>query len=270
MTRPSLSVAIITFNEEKNIRDCIESVNELADEIVVIDSFSTDKTEAICKEYPKVIFSQHAFDGHINQKNRALDACNSEWILSIDADERVTQELRQSIQDFLSQIPTDVIAVKFPRLTFHMNKYIRHGGWYPNARYRLVKKGSARWGGENPHDVLIINGNGSQICGDLIHYSFIDFSDQINTNNKFSTIMAYTRFAKGKKFHLYRLFLKPLSKFIETYFLKRGILDGLQGFIISVSAAYSSFTIEAKLFELDKLNLKRPSNLPATYREQQD
>ena len=191
--RPTLSIAIITFNEERNIKDCIDSVIDIADEVVVLDSFSNDKTEAICREYPSVKFAQHAFDGHINQKNRALDMCAGEWILCLDADERVTDKLKKSIIEFF-KTNQDAIAVKFPRLTFHMGKYIRHGGWYPNARYRLIKKGCARWGGENPHDVLLINGIGVKLKGDLIHYSFVDLSDQINTINKFSTIMAYTRY----------------------------------------------------------------------------
>lgn len=265
--RPSLSVAIITFNEEKNIKDCLDSVNGIADEIVVYDSFSGDGTEEICRSFDKVKFVQHAFDGHVNQKNRALQACSSEWILSIDADERVTPELQQSIIDFLQTNPT-AIAAKFPRLTYHMQDYIRHGGWYPNARYRLVKKGYAKWGGENPHDVIEINGDGVMLTGDLIHYSFVDLGDQVNTINKFSTIKAFTRFEKGQRFSLLRMFFKPFSKFIEIYFLKRGMLDGIRGLIIAVSSAYSAFLVEAKIFELDKAGVERLSNLPKTYKNQ--
>jgi len=262
-----LSVAIITYNEEKNIKDCIESVLEIADEIIVLDSFSSDATEQICSGYEKVKFSQHAFDGHINQKNRALDVCANDWILSIDADERVTTELAKSIRDFLESDP-QVVAAKFPRLTQHMKAFIRHGGWYPNARYRLVKKGYAKWGGENPHDKIIIEGDGAMLTGDLIHYSFKDLSHQVDTINKFSTIKAFTRYEKGKKFHLWRLFLKPLSKFIELYLIKKGFMDGLRGFIIAVSSTYAAFLAEAKLYEMDRLELDRISNLPGTYKKQ--
>ncbi len=262
---PPLSVAIITFNEENNIRDCLESVAGFADEIIVLDSFSSDNTEKICKEFDNVKFTQHAFDGHITQKNRALDLCSHEWILSIDADERVTPELSESIKEFLASDPK-AVGAKFPRLTYHMKKYIRHGGWYPNARYRLIKKGCAKWGGENPHDTIFLDGKGVSIRGDLIHYSFEDLSDQVETNNKFSSIKAFTRKEKGKKFILWRLFLKPVGKFIETYMIKRGALDGMQGFIISISAAYSTFLEEAKLYELDRLKTERISNLPKSYK----
>ncbi len=265
--RPSLSVAIITFNEEKNIRDCIDSVVDIADEIIVYDSFSTDATEEICKSYAKLTFIQHAFDGHINQKNRALEACQSDWVLSIDADERVSPELRASIMEFLASNPK-AIAAKFPRLTFHMQDYIRYSGWYPNARYRLVKKAHAKWGGENPHDVLEINGKGVKLKGDLIHYSFVDLSDAINTVNKFSTIKAFTRYEKGKRFSLLRMFFKPLSKFLEIYLIKRGMLDGVRGLVIAMQSAFSAFLVEAKIFELDKTKVERLSNLPKTYKNQ--
>ncbi len=260
-----LSVAIITYNEKNNIRDCLESVIELAEEIIVLDSFSTDATEEICKEFDSVKFRQHAFDGHIAQKNRALNLCSHEWILSIDADERVTHELSDSIKEFLASKP-QAVGAKFPRLTYHMKKYIRHGGWYPNARYRLIKKGYATWGGENPHDTIFLDGKGVYLRGDLIHYSFADLSDQVDTNNKFSSIKAFTRKKKGKKFIFWRLFLKPIGKFVETYIIKRGALDGMQGFIISVSAAYSTFLEEAKLYELDRLKTEHISNLPKSYK----
>jgi len=265
--KPTLSIAIITFNEEKNIRECIDSVIDIADEIVIYDSFSSDKTEEICISYDKVEFVKHPFDGHVNQKNRALEACSSDWILSIDADERVTPELRESILKFLSSNP-GAIAAKFPRLTYHMRDYIRHSGWYPNARYRLVKKAYAKWGGENPHDVIEIDGKGVLLTGDLIHYSFVDLSDQVNTINKFSSIKAFTRFEKGKRFSLLRMFFKPVSKFVELYLIKRGLLDGMRGFIIAVSSAYSAFLVEAKIYELDKTGLEKLGNLPVSYKKQ--
>ncbi len=260
--RPSLAAAIITFNEEKNIRECLESVN-FVDEIVVLDSFSSDATESICQEFPKVRFSQHPFDGHIEQKNRAIERCTSEWVLCLDADERVSAELEESIEAFLGTHPAEHGA-KFPRLTYHLGRYIRHGGWYPNARYRLVRKGHAHWGGENPHDYLILDGPGARLKGDLIHLSFVDLADQVKTINFFSSIVALTRYNKGKNFVFFRLLWKPLSKFLELYLLKRGVLDGLPGFIIAVSSSYSTFLKEAKLFELSQLNNEKPSNLSAS------
>jgi glycosyltransferase involved in cell wall biosynthesis len=267
-SKPTLSVAIITYNEENRIQACLDSVHDLADEIIVLDSFSKDATESICRRYAKVLFSQHPFDGHIEQKNRALEKCSCEWILSLDADERVTPELGRSIQAFLATNPEDVAGAKFPRLAYHMHKHIRHGGWYPNARYRLVRKNKAFWGGENPHDRLILAGKGTRIKGDLIHLTNLDLSDQVTTINNFSSIVALMRYNKGKRYHLWRLLLKPVSKFLECYLLKFGFLDGTQGFIIAVSSSYSSFLKEAKHFEMDVLGSGKPSNLSNHYRKE--
>jgi glycosyltransferase involved in cell wall biosynthesis len=266
--KPSLSAAIITYNEEANIQDCLDSVTEFVDEIIVLDSFSTDATEDICRKNPKVQFSQHPFDGHIEQKNRALEQCTSEWILCLDADERVSPELRRSIEGFLGGNP-DVAGVGFPRLTYHMHRYIRHGGWYPSARYRLIRKGMAFWGGENPHDKLILKGNGAKITGDLIHLTAKDLSHQVVTINTYSSIVALTRYNKGKRYHLWRLLLKPVSKFVEMYVVKRGFLDGTQGLVIAVSSSYSSFLKEAKQYELSVLGSEKPSNLSHLYDKEQ-
>lgn len=263
-SKPTLSAAIITYNEQANIQACLDSVSDFVDEIIVLDSFSTDATEAICRSNPKVLFSQHPFDGHIEQKNRALEKCSSDWILCLDADERVTPVLRNAITTFLEGAPT-LAGVKFPRLTYHLRRYIRHGGWYPNARYRLVRRGMAYWGGENPHDKLILKGKGGRLKGDLIHFTARDLSHQVDTINKFSSIVALTRYNKGRRYHLWRLLLKPVSKFLEMYLLKRGFLDGTQGFIIAVSSAYSSFLKEAKQYELGVLGSDKPSNLSSMY-----
>ena len=259
-TNPTLSAAIITYNEEENIQDCLDSLTDFVDEIIVLDSFSTDLTEQICRSNSKVRFNQHPFDGHIEQKNRALELCTTDWVLCLDADERVSSELSCSIKEFLSQ-SHDVAGAKFPRLTYHLKRYIRHSGWYPNARYRLVRRGMASWGGENPHDKLILKGKGARIKGDLIHFTARDLSDQVNTINKFSSIVAMTRYAKGRRYHLWRLLAKPVSTFVEMYLFKRGFLDGMQGFIIAVSSSFSSFLKEAKLYELSVLGSDKPSNL---------
>jgi glycosyltransferase involved in cell wall biosynthesis len=265
--KTTLSAAIITYNEEANIQACLDSVTDFVDEIIVLDSYSTDATETICRRNPKVRFSQHPFDGHIQQKNRALERCASDWILCLDADERVTPELRHAITAFLESAPQQA-GVKFPRLTYHLHRYIRHGGWYPNARYRLVRKGMAYWGGENPHDKLILKGKGGRIQGDLIHFTARDLSHQVDTINKFSSIVALTRYNKGRRYRLWRLLIKPVSKFLEIYLLKQGFLDGTQGLIIAVSSAFSSFLKEAKQYELGVLGTGKPSNLSAMYSKQ--
>ncbi|HHP7235817.1 MAG TPA: glycosyltransferase family 2 protein [Desulfobacterales bacterium] len=264
--RPSLAATIMTFNEEENIQACLDSVSSWVDEIIVLDSFSTDATEEICRRNPKVKFSQHGFDGFAQQANRAMEMCTADWILAIDADERVTPQLRDSILEFLKD-PADTIAAKFPRLTYHMHRHIRHGGWYPNARYRLFKNGSAHWGGKNPHHHLIISGKGASLKGDLLHYSVKDLSDQINTVNRFSSIAALERYNEGKKFRLVRMLWKPPVKFVELYFWKSGWRDGMQGFVIAVSSSFSTLLKEAKLYELDVLKSDKPSNLSDLYQK---
>lgn len=273
MSEILLSAAIITFNEERRLRDCIASVHDLCDEVLVLDSFSTDKTEEIAKSFPRVKFSAHAFDGHVQQKNRAIDMTRGKWVLCLDADERVTPELAESIRLFVKENP-DAKGARVKRLTLHMGRAIRWGGWY-SARYRLIRRGQGRWGGENPHDQIFLEGEpawktnvGRALDGDLLHLSFVDLSDQINTINKFSSIVAFTRAGKGKKFSLLKLIYKPYWKFVECYFVKLGFLDGVPGFVIAVSSAFSTFLKWAKLYEIQRVGVERPSNLRSDYKVQ--
>ncbi|EMY77681.1 glycosyltransferase, group 2 family protein [Leptospira weilii serovar Ranarum str. ICFT] len=265
-TGKKLSVAIITYNEERNIGACIESCLDVADEIVVLDSISTDKTEKISKSFPSVKFYKQRFKGHIEQKNDAIALCKHEWIFSLDADERISPELKNAILTF-KQEPEDesLSGLQVSRLTFHMGRFIRYSGWYPQYRYRIFKKGKAVWVGENPHDYISIQGKGNKIHGDILHYSFRDLSQQVNTINQFSSIVALTRQKKGKKFSFLRTIYKPFSKFMETYFFKFGFLDGFPGWVIAVSSAYSTFLKDAKQYELENGMMERPSNVKEDY-----
>lgn len=260
-----LSVAIITFNEEKNIAACIQSVEEIADEIIILDSFSQDDTIKIAKSHKKVKVFQREFPGHIEQKNRAIELCQGEWILSLDADERLSENLQKEIKQMMP-FPGNINGYKIRRLTYHMGKFIRHSGWYPGLRYRLFLKNRAKWTGENPHDYIELEGKGGSLQGDMIHYSFVDLSAQIDTINKFSSIVSYTRyFAKKQKFSLIRIIFKPVSKFIEIYLIKKGFLDGFPGFVIAASSAFSTFLKYAKIYEYQKKLIERPSNLRKDY-----
>jgi glycosyltransferase involved in cell wall biosynthesis len=260
-----LSVAIITFNEERNLADCLRSCEAIADEIVVLDSFSKDRTEEIARSFPKVRFAQHAFDGHVQQKNRALALCRNEWVLSLDADERVSPELRAEIA---AVEPDGAAGFRFPRLTYAMGRPIRHGGWYPQAKVRLFRRSQARWVGENPHDYITVDGPAPRLRGDLVHYSFRDLSDLVDTANRFSSIVAFGRHARGRRFGLLRALGKPIAKFIEIYLLKRGFLDGFPGFAVAVSSSFSAFLNVAKLYELERGLVERPSNVRPDYRPQ--
>ncbi|MFH0976942.1 MAG: glycosyltransferase family 2 protein [Spirochaetota bacterium] len=241
-----ISVSIICFNEEKKIRRCLESV-KWADEILILDSFSTDKTLDICREYTDKIH-QHEFDGHIQQKNRAISLCKYDWVFCIDADEVVSEELKESIKN-LNTWASESMGFSFPRKVFYLGKWIKHGGWYPDYKVRYFHKKFGKWGGINPHDKVILIGTSMKLRGDLLHYPYDSIKAHLDQVNKFTDIMAVEYAKIGEKPSLINFTLRPLFKFIKMYFLKRGFLDGKRGFIIAVIASFYVFMKFAKLFE---------------------
>jgi glycosyltransferase involved in cell wall biosynthesis len=242
----SISVSIICFNEEKKIRRCLESI-KWADEIVVLDSYSTDNTLEICREFTKKIH-QHKFDGHIQQKNRAIDLCSNDWVFCIDSDEVVSEELRESILGIDIQ-KTEYKGYAVPRMVYYLGKWIKHGGWYPDHKIRFFNRKSGRWGGINPHDTVIVKGKTSRLKGDLLHYSYENVRAHLDQVNKFTDIMAIEYGKIGEKPSIINLTLRPFVKFFKMYFLKLGFLDGKIGFIIAVIASFYVFMKFVKLFE---------------------
>lgn len=243
-----ISAAIICFNEEDKILRCLESLEGIADEIVVVDSFSTDKTPEICKEFG-VRFIQHPFEGHIQQKNYALDQCRYDYVLSLDADEALGPQLRDSLLNIKKNLRS--AGYRFNRLTDYNGFWVRHCGWYPDTKLRLVKKDLARWEGLNPHDILKIKeGNEEFLNGDLLHYSYDSISDHINQTNKFTTIAASAAYETGVRSSLLKIVTRPILKFLKDYFLKCGFLDGRHGLIICTINSLSSFLKYSKLYEL--------------------
>jgi len=243
-----LSVTIITLNEEQNIRDALESV-KWADEIVVVDSGSTDKTVEICKEYTDKVF-YNPWPGYMAQKNLAIDKASHTWILSIDADERVTPELVSEIKEVLKELKADAYYV--PRHVFYLGRWINHSGWYPDRKIRLFRSDKGRWGGIDPHDTVIVNGEVNCLKGDLIHYSFRDIAHHINTMNSFTTIASKEYVKLGKRFRFRDILFRPFFMFLKSYVLKQGFRDGLPGIIIAVTAGYHVFMKYAKLWELSR------------------
>ena len=247
-----ISAVIITFNEEKNIARCLASVRDVADEIVVVDSYSTDKTKEICHRI-NVKFLQHPFEGHIEQKNYAVCCATYRHILSLDADEVLSEKLKQSILAVKQGWRFD--GYSFNRLTNYCGKWIRHSGWYPDTKLRLWDRKKGRWGGVNPHDRVMMDEQ-SRLChiaGDLLHYSYHTIKDHIDQINSFSEIAARAAYAKGGKAHfLLDIVLNPLLTFFKKYFLKLGILDGYPGFMIAIHTAYGKFLKYVKLRELNK------------------
>ncbi len=246
-----LSAVIISLNEERNIGRCLESLSGVADEIVVVDSGSTDRTQEICKSYG-VRFITNPFEGYIQQKNFALENCTNEHILSVDADESLSEDLKKSIVLLKSDWVKD--GYQFNRLTNYCGKWIRHCGWYPDSKLRLFKKDAGKWGGSNPHDKFILNdGNISGfVKGDLLHYSYYTISDHIRQVNRFSEIEALTAYKEGRRCSLLHLIVKPKLKFIRDFIFRLGFLDGYYGLIICRISSYALFIRYAKLYELQK------------------
>lgn len=244
----SISLVIITHNEEKNIGRCLESVKGIVDEIIVVDSFSNDNTENICNDFG-VNFINRKWEGYSNSKNHGNSLAKGKYILSLDADEVLSSELR----DFIIKEKTDFKfdGYIFNRKTNYCGKWINHCGWYPDPKLRLWKNESIMWEGDVHENLILPNGfNTSSIKRDILHYSISTISDHINQINKFSDIYAQSAFNRGKKTNLFMMFFKPIERFLITYFFKLGFLDGLYGFVISQLTAHSIFLRHIKLYQL--------------------
>lgn len=244
-------MVIITFNEELNIERCINSVKEITDDIVVIDSFSTDRTRDIAGlEGARVVL--HEFIGHIEQKNWAVTQAKYPFILSLDADEALSNELKKSILEVKKNKTADGYTIN--RRTNYCGKWVKHCGWYPDKKLRLWNSAKGRWKGINPHDRYEME-KGSIIVhlkGDILHYSYYTLSDHINQMNKFSEISAQEYYKLGRKSNIMKILFSPLIKFMKDYILNLGILDGYTGFVISRVSAHASFLKYMKLLQLYK------------------
>ncbi len=256
-----LSVVIITFNEEKNIARCLNSVKDIADEIIILDSLSTDKTKEICSKY-NVKFYEQKFLGHIEQKNKAMMLASNDYVLSLDADEALNDELKKSINTLKHSTSELADGYTFNRMTNYLGKWIKHSGWYPDKKLRLWNRNKGKWGGINPHDKVIMQ-DGCKIehlKGDLLHYSYYSINQHIAQFNLFTDIGAKEAYKKGKKANLFIAIYKSVWKFIRDYFFKLGILDGYYGFIICALSSQATFAKYIKLRELIKDNGKPKQN----------
>lgn len=244
----SISVCIISYNEESNIKDCLESVR-WADEIIVVDSGSTDRTREIAESIgAKVV--HHKWEGYVNQKNFALSLATKDWVFCLDSDERCTPQLADEIRQAIQNNSVDGFQMK--RHTYYLHKWINHCGWYPDYKLRLAKRSKCRWDGVDPHDKLTVDGVTSKLDGEIHHYTYKNFSHQIRVINTFSDIVRDEWIKKEKKLNIFLMFLHPPLKFIEVYFYKLGFLDGLAGFIISIASAFYVFSKHVKLWESKK------------------
>jgi glycosyltransferase involved in cell wall biosynthesis len=246
-----LSVVIITLNEEKNLARCLDSVQDIADEIVVIDSFSTDKTEEIVKAYGGKVFQQ-TFDGYVNQKNFANSKATYNHILSLDADEALSDELKESVKQAKLDFKADGYTLN--RLTNYAGKWVRHCGWYPDRKLRLFDRRKGKWEGLIIHEEFKLQAGASQkhLKGDLLHYSFNSVEDHKKQSEKFTTLGAKADFLKGKKAPFYKIWFGPFVKFVQSYFFRLGFLDGKTGLIICWLSAAATHTKYVKLKQLHR------------------
>lgn len=246
MLMPGISTTIITLNEEKNIEACIRSVAWTA-EVIVVDSGSTDRTVEIAKRLGARVV-HNPWPGYGQQKNFAQSQATQPWVLNIDADEIVPAELARQIRAAIDGQP-DLAGLRFPRKTFYLGRWIRHGGWYPNVLLRAARKDRARWTEPSVHEELKVDGPVAELTEPLDHHAFSSIQDQILTNLRFSKLGSRDLLERGQAPSPLRLILKPIGKFFETFIIKRGFLDGMAGFIISVNAAHSIFLKYAYLLE---------------------
>ncbi len=242
-----LSAVIITYNEERNIARCIESVKSFADEILVVDSNSTDNTVPIAESYNARIV-KHAFLGYAGQRILTDNAAANDWVLMLDADEAVSEQLAESIIKIKNG--PDAIAYKFARLNNYNGKWIKHGTWYPDRKIRLYDRTKGTWKGGNVHEYWQAHDAGANIPiikGDLLHNSFATIHDHVNKLNKYADIAAKDAVAKGRTASILNIWLSPKWSFITNYIIRLGFLDGYEGYVIAKLSAYSTFIKYSKI-----------------------
>lgn len=246
-----LSAIVITYNEEDKIGRCLDSLIGIADEIIVVDSLSTDRTVEISESKGASVICQ-SFLGYAGQKNLGIEHSNYDYILSIDADEVLTPELIDSIRNIKS--PPNNTAYEFDRLTNYCGKWIKHGGWYPDTKIRIWEKSKGKWVGEGVHETLQLDDNTNiiKLKGDLLHYSIDSISQHIDQIQKFTSLAAEDLHRKGKTTSVATILFNPWFKFVRDYIFRLGFLDGFYGFVVAFNSAFATYLKYLKLYSLNK------------------
>lgn len=248
-----ISASIIVFNEEENIVELCETVS-FCDEIVIVDSSSTDETVELARRYTDKIF-QREFQGYKDKHEFADSKTTGDWILWIDADERITPELRQSIENLKKHNEKDLPdGFQIARKTFYLRRWIKHSGWYPDYQMRLYRKEASYWDGVSPHETARVRGKIEKLDGEFLHYTKNSLSEHHRVTDNYTTLAAEYKFKQGEKVGAAGIFFNSIAAFIRTYILKQGFRDGVQGLIIAMFTAYSVFLKYAKVWE--KNNVK--------------
>jgi glycosyltransferase involved in cell wall biosynthesis len=248
--KAKVSATVICKNEAHNIEDCLKSVS-WCDEIVVVDSGSTDATVELAKKHtPKVMFNE--WKGYVAQKNFALGEATGDWVISLDADERCTPELHAEIVKELERADPSLAGFEVRRHVKYLGVWINHSGWYPDWKLRVVRRGKARWGGVDPHDKLLPDGPVKRIAADIHHFTYQDFAHHIRIINHFSDVVAHEYVKAGRKPSIFQAIFHPPWKFLEVYLFRLGFLDGFPGFVVAVGSAFYIFARYVKLWETGK------------------
>jgi glycosyltransferase involved in cell wall biosynthesis len=242
-----ISATIITFNEEHNIARAIKSLR-FADEIVVVDSESTDRTVEIARELTDRVFVR-PWPGYSAQKNFAAEQAANDWIFSIDADEEISEPLLREIERLKQGPDRGAAGFRMARLTFYLGRWIRHSGWYPDYKLRLYDRRRGRWEGEYVHEELVVEGSTEILNGDILHYTVRDAAEHHSRLQRYTSLAAQQDHARGKQASIALIIFSPAAAFIRSYLLKLGFLDGVQGLIIARFAAHYAFLKTLKLWE---------------------
>ena len=244
---PLLTIAVIAKDEADRIPRLLASAG-VADELIVVDSGSTDKTVEICRSYgARVIL--HDWMGYVDQKQFAMEMATGDWILNLDADEALSSKSREEIRTALTSAGAEIHGFSMPRLSRYLSRWIRHGGWYPDRKIRIVRRGCGRWIGDGLHERLEVSGQVGELKQPLLHYVYRDISDQVRTINRFSTVTANHRKFPASGLHVFWGLFHAAGKFLECAIWKLGILDGVPGLVIAMNSAFYVFLKHAKAWE---------------------
>jgi len=244
-----ISAFVITFNEEDRLGPCLESLT-FCEDLVVVDSYSTDRTLEIAERYGARIF-QRPWPGYREQKEFGLGCTKYEWVINIDADERVSDELRRSIVRVIQGSKQEAVGYYVNRVVFYLGRWWRLGGWYPEYRLRLFQKSKVKWGGEDPHERPEVDGATLRLEGELQHYTYRSMSDQFQRLQAHSTAAAKTDFQRGRRFSVTKLIFSPILRTCKFYILKKGYREGVAGLIVAIAEGYYTFMKYAKLWEFE-------------------
>jgi glycosyltransferase involved in cell wall biosynthesis len=243
-----VSVVIVTRNEEKNIGNALDSIKDFED-IVVVDSFSEDRTMEICKRYTQRVY-QHEWQGFAKQKQMAMDYAEKQWVLILDADEQVTPELKSEIVEKIKN--GSVGGFYMPRKNFFLGRWIRHGGWWPDYTLRLFRKDISHLQQREVHEKVVVNGSLGYLKKPLEHYTYDTISDFIRKMENYSTLSVKELSDKGDTASIISILMNPVFTFIKMFFLRQGFRDGIHGFILAILYSFYTFLKYAKVWEKKK------------------